>query len=153
MEIKLLRREFSYQSTIGDWIMNGVFVCFVLEPKDRGLHSEMSLEEILKIKVPGKTAIPYSRYKIEMVFSPEFKMYVPIYRDVKGFGAVEFHIGNRPADTHACSLPGLSKQKDCVLHSTAAFNIVVPQIQKAIDNKEEVWLTIEKAKENVTIRP
>lgn len=151
MEIKIIRREFSDLSTIGDFIVSGVFTCFVLEPTDRGLNSDMSLDEILKIKVPDKTAIPYGRYKIEMVFSPKFKMYVPIYHEIKGFDAVEFHIGNKPSDTRACSLPGMSKQKDCVLRSTEAFNLVVPKIQKAIDNKEEVWITIEKAKENLIL--
>lgn len=149
MDLLISRREFSDRSTIGDFSINGKFQCYVLEPVDRGLHAGMSLEEIKKIKIPERTAIPYGRYKVIMAWSGNFKMFVPLYLAIPGFDSVEFHIGCKPSDTHACTLPGLSKQRDMVLNSTKAFNLVVPQINSAFERGEEIWITIEKAKENL----
>ena len=39
MELKLIRKEFTDRSTIGELYVNGKFECFTLEDKDRKLES------------------------------------------------------------------------------------------------------------------
>ena len=50
MDLLLKRQTFTDKSTIGSLYVNGVFECFVLEDKDRGLHFQMPIDEIEKIK-------------------------------------------------------------------------------------------------------
>ena len=51
MILKLVREVFTEVSTIGRMYANGVFICYILEDKDRGLESSTPLAEIQKIKV------------------------------------------------------------------------------------------------------
>ena len=48
MELILKRNIFTDKSTIGELTIDDKFECYVLEDKDRGLNSEMSLDEINK---------------------------------------------------------------------------------------------------------
>ena len=72
-----LRLERIYKGvsyTIGKLYLNGKYFCDTLEDTDRGLKDTMPTEEIEKIKVYGKTAIPTGTYKVDMnTVSPKFK--------------------------------------------------------------------------------
>lgn len=46
--------------------IDGVKFCNVLEDTDRGLTQDMSIEDIQKAKVYGKTAIPTGTYKVTL---------------------------------------------------------------------------------------
>ncbi len=46
MELELKRKIKTDNSTIGELYVNGVFECFLLEDRDRGLTSKMNLFEI-----------------------------------------------------------------------------------------------------------
>ena len=64
-----LRLERIYKGvsyTIGKLYLNGKYFCDTLEDTDRGLKDTMPTEEIEKIKVYGKTAIPTGTYKVDM---------------------------------------------------------------------------------------
>ena len=64
-----LRLERTYKGvsyTIGKLYLNGKYFCDTLEDTDRGLKDTMPTEEIEKIKVYGKTAIPTGTYKVDM---------------------------------------------------------------------------------------
>ena len=59
--------------TIGHLYVNGTLLCDTLEDTDRELYQSMPLRDLKKIKVYGKTAIPYGTYQITMDHkSPKF---------------------------------------------------------------------------------
>lgn len=150
----LLRRIFKGHSyTIGKLFINGVYECDTLEDQDRGLTSQMSLEEIKAKKVYGVTAIPYGTYKIDMnTVSPKFKDRswakfcggkLPRLIDVKGYEGVLIHVGNKAEDTLGCILVGENKIKGQVINSTATFQELYSVMLKAKLLGEELSLTIE----------
>ena len=72
MELKNIRVAHSDGYTIGRFYVNDILLCDSLEDKDRGLTLDMSLQEIQKKKVFGKTAIPIGRYEVIMTHSEKF---------------------------------------------------------------------------------
>ncbi len=149
MEITLRREIFTENSTTGSLSINGKFECFVLEDKDRGLNSCMSLEEINKKKVHGKTAIPYGKYKVVVTKSQRFSLaakrdiYLPLVMNVPGYEGIRMHTGNTAIDTEGCLLPGKERHSDKVLFSTDAFKQLNNKINEAL-KVGEVWITITK---------
>lgn len=142
MELLLPRDTFTPQSCIGDLSIDGIFECHVLEPTARGLNSEMPLDKIQAVKITGRTAIPTGRYKINLYFSPEHNRKVPILLNVPGFEYVEIHVGNWAKDSRTCLLVGTTKATDFVGNSVIAFNKLYPKIETAINNGDEVWITV-----------
>ena len=102
---------------IGVVSINGKYFCESLEDTDRGLDSSMTLEQILEIKKKGKTAIPKGRYKIVWAVSKKFMRPMPYLENVKGFGGIMLHWGNKPEDTDGCPLYGENKKKGMVINS------------------------------------
>lgn len=154
MELTLKRKYFKPTYTIGKLYVNGAAVCDTLEDKDRGITQDMPTTEIYKKKVYGQTAIPKGRYRINMdTASPKFgdrlwaRPYggkVPTIEDVPGFSRVLIHVGNTPADTDGCILPGWNKAKGMVLDSTRAFyDLMDKHLVPAHNRKEKIWLAIE----------
>ena len=117
MELLLIRRYKNDKYTIGDLYIDGVWFSNTLEDTDRGLTDDMSEEQIKKIKVYSRTAIPIGRYKIGVTYSPKFKRYLPILLNVKGFSGIRIHSGNSAEDTLGCLLVGFNKVKGQVINS------------------------------------
>jgi hypothetical protein len=141
MDLLLKRETFTEKSTISSLFINGVFECYILEDKDRGLTFQMSLEEINKLKVYGETAIPYGSYPIVLTMSNRFKRILPLLVGVKGYEGIRIHTGNTAIDTHGCLLPARKKGKDSVSESTLAFNQLFTKLQNA---KDKIYITITK---------
>lgn len=143
MEITLKRTHRKELFTLGELKVNGSFHAYVLEDKDRGLHSAMSLSEIASIKIPAETAIPTGRYELVMNFSNRFKKPLPLLLDVPGFAGVRIHSGNTTAHTEGCLLPGNKRDaaKGEVYESRDATNRLISLINAAI-KKEKVFITI-----------
>lgn len=150
----LLRRIFKGpRYTIGKLFINGVYECDTLEDQDRGLTSQMSLEEIKAKKVYGVTAIPTGTYSINMTtVSPKFKDrawakpykgILPRLENVKGYEGVLIHVGNKAEDTLGCILVGENKVKGRVINSTATFYELMTVLLKAQSAGEVIELTIE----------
>lgn len=150
MEIVSKRKWFTDVSTITEVSVDGVFECFILEDKDRGLDDSMSLDEINKLKVFAKTAIPYGRYKVVVTKSTRFSkaagkdVYLPLLLNVKGFDGVRIHTGNKPDDTEGCQLPGTTRAVDYVGNSRTAFIKLNEKINEALKKGEDVYITITK---------
>lgn len=137
----LLKRIYSGSSyTIGHLYINGEYFSDTLEDTDRGLSSDMSEEQIKKIKIYGKTAIPTGRYKVEVTYSPKFKRYLPILLNVKGFSGIRVHSGNTHEDTLGCLLVGFNKEKGKVLNSRVTSDKLTALLR---NTKEEIHITIE----------
>jgi hypothetical protein len=144
MELQLKREMFTEQSTIGTLTINGEFECFILEDKDRGLSDALSLEQILKVKVYGKTAIPYGRYEIDWTISARFKVFMPILLNVKGWSGIRIHRGNSEIDSLGCLLCGRLKLNDRISESTLATNRLYKKIEAAKKQGQRIFITIEK---------
>ena len=141
MEITSKRIVRTENSTISEVKINGVFQCFVLEDKDRGLSNGMPLAEIQQIKIHGKTAIPTGRYRVTISFSNRFKKYLPELHEVKGFAGIRIHAGNTSSDTEGCLITGLSHKTDFVFNSKTAFDALMKKLQ-AVEKKEMIFITV-----------
>ena len=141
MELLLTRKNRTEESTTGDLLINGKHQCFVLEDKDRGLLIDMRPDEIAKIKVHGKTAIPAGRYEVIISFSGRFKQFMPLLLNVPGFTGVRMHWGNTAVDTEGCPLVGRTIAKNFVGESKKAYSEFFIRLQDA-SKKEKIFITI-----------
>lgn len=146
MEIEVIRKFFRDTYTIGELRIDGKKVCDTLEDKDRCLYDTMKLQNILRLKVKGQTAIPYGKYDVRLTYSQRFKRILPLVLPVKGFDGIRIHAGNTDKDTEGCLLLGENKQKGKVLNSRHwAYEVVLPMIDKTIKRGESVFITYKKA--------
>ena len=141
MTVTIHRKEFTENSTIGEMFLDGVFLCYTLEDKDRNLKQTDSLLWIKTKKIYGKTAIPYGTYDCDFTMSPAFHRVLPEIKNVKGWSGVRIHAGNTDADTLGCVLVGKKKAYDKIFESRLAlqefFLKVAPSKQfKLIITKE-----------------
>ena len=117
MELTLKRIAKKDTYTIGKLYVDDEYFCDTLEDKDRELTSDMSLEDIKKVKVYGQTAIPTGRYQVVMNMSARFKKVMPLLLNVPGFDGIRIHSGNTAADTQGCILLGQNKVVGKVINS------------------------------------
>jgi hypothetical protein len=141
MQITLNRKIKTANTTISELLVDDVFECFVLEDRDRGLKSGMTITEIRKTKVKGATAIPTGVYEVIISFSNKFQKFLPLLLDVKGYEGIRIHPGNTAKDTLGCLLPGTAKEKDKVLNSRIAFEALFTKL-KAATKIEKIFITI-----------
>ena len=149
MELTLLRKIFTERSTIGEIVLDGR-IFYTIEDKDRGLTQDMTLSQVQKIKVYGKTCIPYGRYKVVITKSNRFSakkgkpVFTPQLVGVTGFDGIRIHIANWAEQLEGCIAPGLRAGMDCVIDSTKAYNIILDKISLAIRAGEDVYINITK---------
>lgn len=144
MELKLKRKYFTEESTVGELFVNDVFFCYILEDKDRGLTQTMSLTEINEKKINAVTCIPYGRYEIQLTFSNRFQRVLPLLVGVPGYEGVRIHSGNVAKDTEGCLLPGKTRGINVVNDSRNAFAELFVKLS-ALPIGEKIHITIEKA--------
>ena len=73
MRLTLIRIANRPTYCIGKLYIDGKWFADVLEDVDRGLDDKMSVEDILKLKVKGETAIPTGIYEVTITYSPKYK--------------------------------------------------------------------------------
>lgn len=133
MELLLERTIFTDNSTIGSLsIMGSSWLCYILE------------DPVRDKKIPGKTAIPYGRYRVIVSLSPKFKQIMLELVGVKGFTGIRIHTGNKATDTEGCLIPGLTKLTDEVRNSWLAYSILAQAVLTAVNKQEEIYITIIK---------
>ena len=148
IEVKRLTKKYSYYC-IGKLYIDGEYFCDTLEDKDRGLNQNMSPDEIKRIKVKDKTAIPTGTYKVTLnIVSPKFSKY-PFYKevcggrlprllDVPGFDGILIHVGDGykgPDLTSGCILVGENKIVGGLLNGKETFKALYKRLKEA-DNIE-----------------
>lgn len=131
MQLRLVRRYKAEDYTIGTLYVDGVAFCDTIEDKDRGLADSMTLAEVKRLKVYGKTAIPVGRYRIDMksistrfagrTWAKRYNGIVPRLEGVKGFAGVLIHVGNTADDTLGCIIVGENKVKGKVVNSQKIY--------------------------------
>ena len=149
MLIKIDRNWKKEKYTISNVFVNGKRFtdgkqyCNALEDTDRGLTSDMTVDQIFKKKVYGQTAIPKGEYIITITYSPSFNRMLPLVNAVKGFMGVRIHSGNIAKDTYGCILIGRNDVVGKITKSRYWFNLLYAGIKKALDRGEIVKLVIE----------
>ena len=140
----ILRRKYKMKDyTIGklsQCLANGkeVYICDILEDTVR--NKPMTALNAF-VKIFGKTAIPYGRYRIVRTFSLRFKKILPELLKVPHYEGVRIHSGNTADDTEGCLLPGLNTVKGKVTNSRNYFAKLDSMIEDAL-RRGEVWITI-----------
>lgn len=150
LELELLRRWITANTTIGELSVDGRFECFILEDVRRPGAP----------KIPGKTCIPEGRYRVQRTFSPKFGRMMPLLWNVKTsdgrllvqgdgktFEGIRIHWGNKAPDTDGCLLTGRQRDLDAVELSRVAFDPVDAKIAQAEAELREVWITVKLATE------
>lgn len=143
MKILIDRQWKKPEYTISRLYVDGQFFgCNTLEDTDRGLSDMMSVEEIQKKKVYGKTAIPSGTYPVMVTYSNRFKRLLPLVDRVKGFDGIRIHSGNKPADTLGCILVGKNDKVGYISNSRQWTEKLIQEIQKALAKGDKVTLTV-----------
>jgi len=86
--------------------------------------------------------IPLGSYEIEIRYSPRFKRLLPHLLNVPGRSDILIHSGNWPRDTEGCILVGQILGKDMILASRAALDPLIAKVQKSLNQKQKVQLSI-----------
>jgi hypothetical protein len=129
MNIRVLRKTFTENSTIGEMSVDGKFECFTLEDKVRA------------VKIHGKTAIPTGIYEVTITFSQKFNKPLPLLMNVPNFAGIRIHSGNTAEDTEGCILVGTGKTVDKVTSSQVALKALFAKIEAAL-KKEKVFIEV-----------
>lgn len=132
MEILVKRCFCCAEYTVGALHLNGQYFCDTLEDAVRAEG----------VKVPGRTAVPAGRYRVELTESPRFKRVMPLLMDVPGFSGVRIHPGNCAADTEGCLLVGFNQVKGRLTASKATFQKLFEKLWAADQAGEEIWTEI-----------
>jgi hypothetical protein len=125
--------------TIGRLYIDNEYFCDTIEDTDRDLKEDMTLDEILKIKIQNKTAIPTGTYKVIVNVSPSKQRLLPRLLDVKGFDGILIHRGNTENDSSGCIIVGENKVVGKVINSTFYENKLV----ELLKNENDISITVE----------
>jgi hypothetical protein len=149
MELRVQRISSGDEASLG--VMHDIsgdpsFLCYTLE------------DQFNEPKVPGETRIPPGRYQIKLrteggMFD-RYQARFPWHRgmlwlqDVPDFQFIYIHVGNKDDDSEGCLLVGDGQMQNVtergqVTSSTSAYRRVYELILAALDNGEEVWVTVE----------
>lgn len=123
---------------------DGKKYCNSLEDEDRGLTSDMSVDEILAVKNKhkGQTAIPRGRYKVTITYSPRFKKDMPLLNAVKGFTGIRIHPLNDANGSEGCIGFGVNDKKGWISNSKYWTGLVTGIIKAALERGEDVYFEI-----------
>ena len=142
MELSIIRAKFTGNSTIGDFLIDGVRYYYSLEDKDRQRQCDGSILPWTRaLKIYGETAIPYGRYEVITNYSNRFKRVMPLLMNVPDFEGIRIHAGNTDEDTHGCPLIGFARGLDFIGESRKAFNDFMPRLVAAL-KRGKVFITI-----------
>lgn len=141
----LKRSAFRETYTIGHlFAPDGSYFCDTLEDKDRNITSDMPLDEIKNIKVYGRTAIPYGKYGLSIIYWGKFKNYYPILNNVPAFAGVLIHGGVTSADTLGCVLLGENKVVGKLVNSYKYIRSITKKIKEYLNDGDDVYIEIIK---------
>ena len=129
---------------IGKMYVDGQYFCDTLEDTDRGLTSDMPLDDIKRIKVYGQTAIPTGTYKVSVQYWAKHKINVPYLHDVPGYSGILIHSGSSNADTLGCILVGKNTAKGRLSGGSPFMRGLTLRCADAIRHGIPVRLTVRK---------
>jgi len=140
MELKLNRKIYTKNSTIGELIINGVFFCHSLEDVIRDVNRNGNFD-CAESKIHSKTAILAGRYEVIINMSTRFKKLMPLLLDTPFFKGIRIHNGNTPEHTEGCILVGSTKSVDFVGGSVDTYNRLMIRLNNAVKT-EKIFITV-----------
>jgi len=132
MELIVLRKEYTKNSTIGELLIDNKFFCYTLEDTDRQIVNDSIIKWTPKLKIKGATAIPYGRYEVIINFSNRFQQSMPLLLNVPDYLGIRIHAGNTDKNTEGCLLVGFTKSVDFIGNSRSAYKSLFPIIREAL---------------------
>ena len=124
---------------------NGDLECYTMEDLDRFLSSDMSLSNMLSIKIQENTAIPYGTFQVLITESMRFGRKMPLIVGVLGFDGIRIHIGNKKEDVAGCIATGLNLAVEdgigSVYKSRIAFNSFFSKLDEIL-KREKVFIKV-----------
>ena len=122
---------------------------YTCEDTDRGLYKAMSLDDIRKVKIKGRTAIPTGTYRVYRTWSPKYQKHMMLVSEVPGYQGIRIHPGNDHSDTEGCLLPGLTRDpaRGRVDSSRFAWSWLDGRIDSLLREGELVDITISSERE------
>ena len=130
MDLKVLRKELTARSTIGELHVDGAFECYTLE------------DAVRPVKIKGVTAIPAGVYEVVVNFSQRFQRPLPLLLHVPNFDGVRIHAGNTDADTEGCILVGEWTEGERINNSQKALAALMDVLEVANIAKQPITLEV-----------
>ena len=126
LKLKLIRLRLKEEYTEGILIneTSDKTMFDTLEDRVRDINGDGDLLDEGEGKVYCKTAIPYGVYDLEVTWSPKFKRYMVLVKDVPHFTGIRLHYGRTAEQSSGCILGG-SKVKDGELRDIGYTNYMV----------------------------
>jgi len=141
-----VKRIFKKQNyTIGRFYIDSLSICNTLEPPIRELidwNNDGDFNDSGEGKIYGKTAILPGRYKVSIRWWNKHQKWIPVLRNVKGFDYIYIHGVATVKDTLGCIGVGENTKIGILENGPYWSNYITQKVQEAIENKEEVWITI-----------
>ena len=139
--------------TIGRFFVDGKRFYETLEDKDRGLKQTDSLDYILKVKVPGETAIPSGTYEVRIdIVSPKYKAVkwyddlcggrMPRIMNVPGYDGILIHPLTSALDSRGCIGVGRNTIKGKLTSSRDTFKALYRKMEEAVKRGEKIFIEI-----------
>lgn len=135
--------------TIGEWHVDGGFLCYVIEDvvRDRDVDGDGDVDknDVAAFKVYGHTAIPAGTYRITLETSPKYGPDTLTIHDVPGFEGIRIHSGNDESHTEGCPLLGYQLSQDATIRfgtTRPAVEDFKAMVKAAIARGESVSLTV-----------
>jgi hypothetical protein len=147
MELGDYRKFLNPIYTIGRFSIDGQVICNTLEPPVRELHDinhDGDFDEPGEGKIYGHTAIPCGRYKVTLEWFERHGKFQPMLNNVTGFTEIFIHSVATVKDTMACIGVGENTSKGRLTNGLYWSAYITAAVQKAIDEKEDVWITIKQ---------
>lgn len=139
--------------TIGRFFVDGMRFYETLEDRDRGLKQTDSLDHILKVKVPGETAIPSGTYEVRIdIVSPKYKAVkwyddlcggkMPRLMNVPGYDGILIHPLSSALDTRGCIGVGRNTIKGKITSSRKTFKALYRKMEEVVKRGEKIFIEI-----------
>ena len=144
MRIEVIRKYLKEEYTIGQMLVDGKYLCSTLEDVDRGLEQGMSLSQLKKLKIYGKTSIPTGTYAVTTYFWPKHRNTYPLLLKVPAYEGILIHGGTNHKDTLGCILVGENKVKGGLVNCQRYVRMLTKMVQEAEQRGEEVTITVRR---------
>jgi hypothetical protein len=135
----LERVNLNLTSCEGNLYVNGKWFCHTIEDAVRAKPGKWTS----KLKIYGKTAIPYGRYQVLVTWSGRFKRMLTGVFGVPDFEGIRIHNGTSELSSAGCVI--VSYQADAagrkLFNNVAAMNDLCKLVEKA-QKVGKVYLTI-----------
>lgn len=130
-KLLLVRDEFRGDYTTGKLYLNGRFFCYTIEDVVRK-------GDIAVAKIPGLTAIPAGKYKVEITYSPRFGVRMPLVLNVRNFSGIRMHNGTSADSSEGCIILGYTRLSGGRLKSDQAWRDLRDKLESFDETELEI---------------